>query len=89
MPQVRRAAAIARVAAAAGDVEHALAGDQVERFGQMLGGVVDEVGDHREVAFRPDLLLDLGDRLEVRCVVHLSSSLVGPNLLRSPGRDNF
>ena len=53
------------VAAAAGDVEHPLAGDQLERLGEVLGGVVDEAGDHREVAFRPDLLLDLGYRCQV------------------------
>ena len=47
------------VAAAAGDVEHALVGDDVERLGEVLGALIDDAGDHREVALRPDLLLDL------------------------------
>ena len=47
------------VAAAAGDVEHPLAGNEVERLGEVLAGAVDDAGDHREVALRPDLLLDL------------------------------
>jgi hypothetical protein len=61
------------VAAAAGDVEHLLVGHEVERFGQLLGHVHHQVGDHREVALRPGLLLDLADSLQVRCVAHLGS----------------
>ena len=33
----------------------------------------DQAGDHREIALRPDLLLDLGDCLKVDRVAHLSS----------------
>jgi len=63
------------VAAAAGDVEHPLVGDDVEPVREALGDRVDERRDHREVAFGPDPLLDLGNCLEVRRVVHLAHPL--------------
>ena len=49
------------VAAAAGDVEHPLVGQDLERFGQVFGRVDDQRGDHREVAVGPGPLLRGGD----------------------------
>ena len=73
------------VAAAAGDVEHPLVGNDVERVGEALGDGVDERRDHREVAFRPDPLLDLGYRFQVRCVAHRRS----PRSFSIPNRIKF
>ncbi len=58
------------VAAAAGDVEDAFVGQDLERFGEVFGDPVDHRGDHREVALGPGPLLGGGDGGEIRGVGH-------------------
>ncbi len=70
------------VAAAAGDVEHPLARNDVQRFDQFLGHHHHQPGDHREVALRPDSLLRLLDRLQIHRVAHRRSLRSRPNCIK-------
>ena len=62
------------VAAAGGNVEHAVVGQQIERLGEVFGDPVDDRGDPREVPVGPGLLRGSGGGGEVGCVGHAALS---------------
>ncbi len=74
-----------RVAAAAGDVEHPLDREHVDRLAEVLADHLGAIADLGEVPLRPDFLLYLGDGLEIRrCVGHLLPPLAAGGSLVPP-----